>query len=46
MKIIGILIVVGVLIWLFIMTLSYVWWIWALFIGMALFGFGSLKDKS
>jgi len=33
MKTIGILIIVGVLLWLFVVTLPYIWWIWLILIG-------------
>lgn len=36
MKIIGILLIGGVVLWLFIITLPFVWWLWILIVGFVL----------
>lgn len=34
MKTLGIIIIVGVLLWLFAVTLPYIWWVWLILIGL------------
>ena len=45
MKIIGYLLIAGASIWLFLVTLPFLWWLWIIFIGMALVTIGKSNEK-
>lgn len=40
LTIVGILIVIGVLLFLFFVTLPFLWWLWLLIIGIAIIAIG------
>ena len=45
MQVIGILIVIGVLFYIFVATLPYLWWLWLILLGIGLYGIGSLRKE-